>query len=245
MDNKTARSRLLALLSGLLLSLTLTNLQGQEVQAWLDLFGYKEFGKSWEYEGNLGINTVFEDQGWWEYYLCNTFSWKVNKWYIPEGSLELHHTIDPNSSDYIEVRPWLAQKFIFTQFMKRIHLEKPYFYMRLDQRFFWYPGEDTSDAKTRMRLRLGGRFLLNNVKMTEKTIYLPFYFEGFFNFNGEAFEHQAAKARGMVGLGYVFNKRWRSELNYYAQLGRNTIENEVTRTDLIFQLQIKYYFGQE
>lgn len=155
----------------------------KDVQLWMDGFVYKNFAKKGEYEGNVGVSKLLEKQGWGEIYFCNTAAWQASAWYSAEGSLEFHYTNDHEASDIIEVRPWLAQKFTFTQFFKALRIEKPYVYMRLEQRFLFYPEQDTTDTKTRLRMRLGGRILLNSSKLTDKTIYIPFFIENFFNFN--------------------------------------------------------------
>jgi len=222
-------------------TLSVKQTHAQDVQLWLDGFVYKSFGKKWEYEGNVGVNKLLQKQGWGDIYLCNTLSWQGPWWYSAEGSLELHYTNDHQASDIIEVRPWLAQKFIFAHFVKALRLDKPHMYMRLDQRYLFYPEQDTSDVKTRLRVRFGGRVLLNNSKLTDKTFYVPFFFENFFNFNGEAIERYASRNRTVIGLGYVFNSKWRGEFDYYAQRSRNSIENELVKTDIMVQFKVMYY----
>jgi hypothetical protein len=214
----------------------------QNPQVWIDLFGYKEFGKSWEYEANPGYSKLIAPQGWTDVYFCNTASWQVNKWYMAEGSLELHYTFDPADQNSIEVRPWLGQKIIYPEFIKAIHLDKPFFYVRLDQRFLWYPESDASETKTRFRPRIGGKFLLNNTSLKSKTFYIPWYIESFINLNGEASERYASRSRKFVGLGYVFNPKWRLEIDYLSQHARNTFEDKFVKTDNIIWLQLKYYW---
>lgn len=213
----------------------------QDVQIWLDGFVYKEIGESWEYEANLGLDQLIQKQGWTETYFSNTFSWQIKDWYGVEGSLELHYTRDEQTENVAEIRPWLAQKFSYPKFFQKIHLDKPYVYMRLDQRFLFYPESDTSDTKTRLRVRLGGRFLLNSTNMKEKTFYLDTYFENFFDLNGEAIERHAAKNKTTIGLGYIFNSRWQAEFQHYIQRSRNTFDDSVVRSDIIFQLKVKYF----
>lgn len=113
----------------------------QDVQLWMDGFVYKNFAKKGEYEGNVGVSKLLEKQGWGEIYFCNTAAWQASAWYSAEGSLEFHYTNDHEASDIIEVRPWLAQKFTFTQFFKALRIEKPYVYMRLEQRFLFTPSK--------------------------------------------------------------------------------------------------------
>jgi hypothetical protein len=186
---------------------------------------------------------VLHADAWRDVYLCNTFSWMITGWYTVEGSVELHYTGDPLGPDIWEVRPWLGQKFTFAQFLKTIHLERPYFYVRLDQRFLWYPEEGgTPEIKTRVRPRLGGRFILNNTSLEPKTFYIPFYAESFINLNDEATERFASIRRAMIGVGYIINPRWRTEIDYYTNRSRNTVDDDFARTDMIIQIQLRYFF---
>lgn len=213
----------------------------QDVQLWMDGFVYKNFAKKGEYEGNVGVSKLLEKHGWGEIYFCNTVAWQASSWYGAEGSLELHYTNDHEASDIIEVRPWLAQKFTFTQLFKALRIEKPYVYMRLEQRFLFYPEQDTTDTKTRLRMRLGGRILLNINKLTDKTVYIPFFIENFFNFNGEAVERFASKNRVVIGVGYVFNSKWKAEFDHYIQRSRNTIDDEIEKTDVMLQFKVMHF----
>jgi hypothetical protein len=76
--------------------------------------------------------------------------------------------------------------------------------VRLEERFFRYTDE-TSDQKTRLRFRFGGRFTLNNDFMRVRTWYIPFRLEIFFNVGGKAQEVSAEQNRLSVGIGYIFN----------------------------------------
>jgi hypothetical protein len=213
----------------------------QDTQIWIDAFGYREFGKSWEYEANIGYNKLAAPQGWSDVYFCNTASWQVNEWYMVEGSLELHYTFDQINENSIEVRPWIGQKFSYPKFINAIHLDKPFFYLRLDQRFLWYPESDAFETKTRFRPRLGGKFLLNNITLQSKTWYIPWFVESFINLNGEASERYASRRRIFLGLGYVFSPKWRLELDYISQRARNTFEGQFVKSDNIIWMQLKYY----
>ena len=228
----------------LLLFFSLNNVHSQNVQLWMEGDGHKQLGESWKYKVTPNFRKLIEAQGWSRLGLKNTFSKKLYPWFAAEVSIDVYYTADQTSADIWEVRPWLATKFVFPKFIDAIHLEKPYFYARLEQRFLWYPEEDTEDQKTRLRLKIGGTFILNNKKLTDKTFYIPWYVEGFHNFNGETFEHHAARDRMSVGLGYVFNPKWRGEFEYIVQGSRNTLEDDLVRTDNIFQLKVNYYFDK-
>jgi hypothetical protein len=182
-----------------------------------------------------------QKDGWADYYLCNTLSFTPFGWYYADGSVEFHYARDPESQNMTEFKVFLGQKFSYPYFFEAIHLENPYAYMRLEQRFLHYTEDGTDETKTQLRLRAGARFLLNNTTLSSGTYYIPFYFESFVNLNGEATEKFASRIRVVAGFGYAFNFRWRAELTYYGQRSRNRIEDSFVKTDNIFQLQVRYY----
>lgn len=95
--------------------------KAQEVQLWLDAYAIKSFGKTkaFEYEGNIGYDKLLQPQGWSDVYFNNTITWESKKsWYLLEGSFEMHFTYDPQGPEIIELRPWVAQKVIFTPYIK-------------------------------------------------------------------------------------------------------------------------------
>lgn len=215
----------------------------QDFQGWLDLFLNKPFG-NFEYEGNLGMNKLLENNGWGDYYFGNTLSYQAVGWYLAEAAVELHYTNDPQAQNINEVTVFIGQRFFISNFIEKIHLQLPYFYLRLDNRFLNYE-DGTTEHKVRIRPRLGGRFILNNIYLGENTWYIPFYVEYYVNFNGEAFERYASRNRYVIGLGYSFTNNLRTELVYYAQRSRNTIEDSFEKTDMIFQLSLRYFWRKK
>jgi hypothetical protein len=218
------------------------NIQSQDFHAIYDYYGNVELGKSWDYEGNFGMEVLLQQNGWYQVYYSNAVSVDVTKWYGLEGDLEFYRTFDPVSYDISEVSASLVQTFVFEDYIHAIHLRKPYFGLKLEQRFLYYPEADTSDNKTRMRFKIGGKFLLNRNEIVVRTLFIPFYFEGYYNLNGEALEQKAAKAKASLGLGYIFSKQWMGEFNYKIQLARNSITDDVSRSDILFRLLIRYRF---
>ena len=225
-----------------LLILSSEKIMGQDFHAISDYFGTVEFGKSWEYEGNLGMEVLVKENGWFQVYYSNSVGVGVAKWYALEGNLDFYRTTDPISYDISEVSASLVQVFIFKQYIDAINLSKPYFGLKLEQRFLYYPEADTSDNKTRLRFKLGGKFLLNRDELIEKTLFIPFYFEAYYNLNGEALEQKAAQAKASVGLGYIFNNRWIGEFVYKIRLARNTLTDDVSRSDILIQMLVRYRF---
>jgi hypothetical protein len=226
----------------LVLIICCRNTSAQEVQIWVDGFFYRDIGKLIQLESNPGWNKLVETEGWADYHFNNTLTWSALSWYELEGSLELHYTRDPSGTDIDEIDIWVGQRFIFTSFIDFLHIRKPYFYLRLEQRFLKYIDDGTKDQKVRMVPRVGSKFILGNTKLSPGTFFIPWYIEGFINLNGEAKEKYALKNKTAVGLGYVINEKWRGEFYHYLQRSRNSIEDSFAKTDLIFQARLKYYF---
>jgi hypothetical protein len=122
---------------------------------------------------------------------------------------------------------------------KYLNLFRPYLGIRLEERFFRY-ADKTTDQKTRMRLRIGGTFTLNNDFMRVRTWYIPFRLEFFFNVGGEAAEVSAEQNRLSVGIGYIFNSASRAEFSLTAQNAENTFSFS-SSTDLIFHFTFRQY----
>jgi hypothetical protein len=213
----------------------------QDVQAWIDGFVVATIGNSFDNELNIGHQHLMTENGWHDSYIANTFGFQPWGFYRAEGIAEFHLVKDPVAGDYNEITGTLVQRFNFAGYIDKINLELPYFLIRLDQRRLDYTDLDTTEYKTRIRFRLGGRFLLNSDNISAGTFYLPFYAESFVNLNGEAYERFASRTRLVAGLGYIFNPRWRIEFDYYGQRSRNTVEDSFVKTDMIFQLQLRYF----
>ena len=220
------------------------NAHAQDAQVWLEADGHKQLSKNWKYTGSPNFRTEATSQGWSRIGLKNTFSRKIRSWLAAEGGLDVFYTSDPVSADIGELRLMLGGKVTLPKFIHSIHLEKPYCDLKVEQRFLWYPEQDTDAQKERLRLKVGGTFILNNDKLVEKTYYMPWYGEGFHNFDGAAFEQNAAKYRFSLGIGYVINPKWRAEFEFIAQDSVDTLAHQFDRTDNIFQFKFQYYFDK-
>ena len=137
------------------------------------------------------------------------------------------------------MRPWIQVTARWMTAGKYLNLFRPYFSIRLERRFFRY-ADETTDQKTRLRFRIGGRFTLNNDFMRVRTWYVPFRAEIFLDVGGEAQEVTADQNRIMAGIGYIFNSASRAEFNLTLQNSENTISFS-SSTDLIFHFTFKQY----
>lgn len=211
----------------------------QNGQLWLDADVFPSFSVNWDYKLEAGYRKYLVDEGWTRLHLRNVFTYKKLNWLLFAGALDLFYTFEPVSSNYLEVRPWIQATARWMTAGKYLNLFRPYFGVRLEQRFFRYSDKST-DRKTRLRFRIGGTFLLNNDFMRVRTWYMPFRAEIFLNVGGEAQEVSAEQNRLIVGIGYIFNSASRAEFALTAQNAENTISFS-SSTDLIFHLTFRQY----
>ncbi len=211
----------------------------QNTQIWLDADVYPSFSVNWDYKAEAGYRKYLVSEGWTRYHLRNVFTYKKFNWILLAGALDLFYTNEKASTDYLEVRPWIQVTARWMTAGKYLNLFRPYFSIRLERRFFRYTDE-TTDQKTRLRFRIGGRFTLNNDFMRVRTWYVPFRAEIFLDVGGEAQEVTADQNRIMAGIGYIFNSASRAEFALTAQNAENTISFS-SSIDLIFHFTFKQY----
>ena len=211
----------------------------QNGQIWLDADVFPSFGVNLDYKIEAGYRKYLVDDGWTRLHLRNVFTYKKFNWILFAGALDLFYTNEPADVNYLEIRPWIQVTARWMTAGEYLNLFRPYFSIRFEQRFFKYT-DQTSDHKTRLRFRFGGRFTLNNDFMRVRTWYIPFRYEIFLNVGGEATEVSAEQNRLSVGIGYIFSSASRAEFNLTAQNAENTISFS-SSTDLIFHLTFKQY----
>ena len=208
-------------------------------QIWLDADVYPSFSVNWDYKIEAGYRKYLVTDGWNRYHLKNVFTYKKFNWILFAGAFDLFYTVEEVTTNYFEMRPWVQVEARWMNAGKYLNLFRPYVAIRLEQRFFRYT-DNSTDQKTRLRLRFGGKFLLNNDFMRVRTWYVPFRIELFFNVGGEAKEVSAEQNRLTVGIGYIFNSESRAEFALTAQNAENTI-SFYSSTDLIFHFRFKQY----
>ena len=211
----------------------------QNTQIWLDADVYPGFSVNWDYKVEAGFRKYLVSEGWTRLHLRNVFTYKKFNWLLFAGALDFFYTFEEVSDNYIELRPWIQVTARWMTAGKYLNLFRPYFGIRLEERFFRY-SDTSTDQKTRLRFRIGGTFLLNNDFMRVRTWYVPFRVEIFLNVGGTAQEVSAEQNRLIVGIGYIFNSASRAEFNLTLQNAENTIGFS-SSTDLIFHFTFKQY----
>ena len=211
----------------------------QNGQIWLDADVYPSFGVNWDYKIEAGYRKYLVTDGWTRYHLKNVFTYKKFNWILFAGAFDFFYTVEEVTTNYFEMRPWVQVEARWMNAGKYFNLFRPYVAIRLEQRFFRYT-DNSTDQKTRLRLRFGGTFLLNNDFMRVRTWYVPFRAEIFLDVGGEAQEVSADQNRIIAGIGYIFNSATRAEFNLTLQHSENTISFS-SSTDLIFHLTFRQY----
>ncbi len=114
---------------------------------------------------------------------------------------------------------------------------------RLEQRNFWYSDDSPSQNSFRGRVRLEFKAGLNGSDPTaDRTWYVLADIESYFDLGEEVEERFAQKARGRLGLGYVFDAKRRLDLLYILDRARDTIEQSPTDTLQAFDLRFRLTF---
>jgi hypothetical protein len=211
----------------------------QNGQIWIDADVFPSFSVNWDYNVEAGYRKYLVSEGWTRLHLKNAFTYKKFNWILFTGALDLFYTYEEVSQNYLEIRPWIQVEARWMTAGKYLNLFRPYLGVRVEERFFKYTDKST-DQKTRLRLRVGGTFTLNNDFMRVRTWYIPFRLEFFFSVGGEAQEVSAEQNRLTVGIGYIFNSASRAEFALTAQNAENTFSFS-SSTDLIFHFTFRQY----
>jgi hypothetical protein len=98
------------------------------------------------------------------------------------------------------------------------------------------------DFALRFRYRLAFSIPLNRYTVEPGAFYLPLKAELFVPLGDDIEELFANQARYTAGLGYVFGKSWRAELQYTGYRLRDTIDANVRTTEHFIELRVKSSF---
>jgi len=214
---------------------------GQTTEAWLDYYALFIRG-DWSFEANTGATKGWNGASWTETYITGNATYQPLNWLTTEGNAELHYTFNKDEEDVLEVRPWAGVNFIWPTFGTFLNLFYPILAFRLEERILSYQQSGTTETKTRFRVRLMLRFLLNNETMMPGTYYLVFLGENYTPLDGEAREVSADKRRLQVGLGYVVLSDTRVELQYILMKTRDSYTNAFETSSNIIWFSVRNFF---
>ena len=89
-----------------------------------------------------------------------------------------------------------------------------------------------------MRLRVKTNFPINKPIIDYKTVYIPLSYEVFGNVGPADVERYQNQSRAKIGLGYVFNEKWKGEFEFAAQRSRSTSGDDSILYDRIFRFKL-------
>lgn len=156
-----------------------------------------------------------------------------------EVGLGGYYTSQEQRGNLFEIRTWLGARALWPEMRSTKRRFSLRHLLRFEQRWLDRSGESGTEFGLRLRYRIGVGIPLNSSVIGAKTLYLPLGGEIFYDIGDETAEFLAARVRLGTGLGYVFGDNWALEFRYMAQRSRDTILNQFTITDHIFDLRIR------
>jgi hypothetical protein len=110
---------------------------------------------------------------------------------------------------------------------------------RIERRTFWYSNDQPTQTSYRARMRLELKSGLNGPDPTVAGAWYALAdLEGYFDLGTAAGERFAQRARGRLGVGYVFNARRRVDVLFILDRARDTID--ATPTDTLRAVDVRY-----
>ena len=199
----------------------------------LTLFPYHRINDKWTTWGYVGYvwNT---DADYHTYYLGPGATYTVNRGLEIQGGLIGTYTDNENSSDKLELRPFVGAK-LYVPNTKKLNV---YNWTRYEYRLIRDSDTDNWDEVPRLRSRFGVEFPLAPLERAwqPKTYYGLADAEVFYRFD----RTQWNPFRLRAGIGYVLNPGMRIELIYHAQYTRPSGSTGLEHTENIWRLNVKF-----
>ena len=223
---------------------TAQDLEESDAQVWTQYqFQHRISEKlrgSWDLGYRELVSTEEELGEWSRFHLRGHVVYDRSERVSFEGGLGGYYTFREDPDDLAELRAWQG----VIVYWPRITIAKRPFDVRhrfrLEQRWLRDRDLGTTEFSVRFRYRLASFIPLNRPTIEERALYLPLMGEWFWDVGGdEASEFFAARLRLSTGLGYVLSKNWTLEFRYTAQKSRDTVEDQFTTTDHIFDFRVR------
>jgi hypothetical protein len=160
------------------------------------------------------------------------------------GIIDIHLAVDFRYTRYeeslntFEIRPWEGVQAHWPD-IGRVKFD---FLYRFEQRFEWTEdiGRDTIELRSRIRLR--ATIPLNNPGMTDHTYFTNLSAEAFVPHYETLDESFASTFRLGFTLGYNRDIKWRYQIDFYVDRGRNSTEDNAEETRFIFEAKARMAF---
>jgi len=158
--------------------------------------------------------------------------------------LDIHLAVDfrytryEESANTIEIRPWEGLQLHWPD-IGRVRFDLFY---RFEQRFQWTEGIGRDTIELRSRVRLRASIPLNNLSITDKTYFTNLSAEAFAPHGETLNESFASTFRLGLTLGYNRDLKWRYQINFYLDQGRNSIEDNAQASRFILEAKARMAF---
>lgn len=200
-------------------------------QYWFDFEPHYRISDPFEFYGDLSLR--ISRGGTMKTYLVRpSFKYHVL------SELSLHAGIgffmnDLEEFNYQEVRPWQGIRLGWPN-IGPLNFKH---YFRLEQRIFYFP-EEQKDFFIRGRYMIKAKLPLNAKALSNNVLYIPFSFEILGIYDEEFYLIYGNQIRCMMGLGYVFNRKWNIEFEYSRWNNKNSVNESFQASDNIFRLRV-------
>jgi len=240
MNIKKFRLTLLLIFSGYLIYAQEIEDKSITEQIWVDYNLSIPVSDRVSIYGDISARTVFPNE-WYRFIFGPSLRYRRPKLIFKKLHYkeELHYGIrffytdNRDNSNRLEIRPFQGYKLSWPN--------RPYIvinhYVRFEERF-----EIETDRWVNtfgLRFRYMGELILKfkgGWLAFGKGLYLPINIELFWNLIGTKQFNDAARI--MPGIGYVFPKAWRAELQVGYHYTRNTVEDNFATNNFVFRLRV-------
>ena len=198
---------------------------------WGDLYVTHIFNEHFRINPYLSYRGLAGDTGWKQYVFNPDFIFTWNDIIYLRGGVFFQYTDDHNKKLF-EVRT-VQGIIVFFPRIKGFFLQHS---LKLEERFIYKIGEDSSNYSTRLRYYLQAFIPLNNHYIKDHTLYVWPGMEIFMTLTGNNPERFINQSWIHIGLGYKFSKHYRFEFCYMQQELRNDYKSDFKTTDRMFKL---------
>lgn len=184
------------------------NREFEEFHTWTDVATIKNFSEQFRYDGDYGVRGLLTDGDWTLVYLRPSVRYRVKPWMTLHGGAALFYNFF-DGDDLPELRPHIGVRLPYrTQSGWTISN-----YFRLEYRAFYLKRESSWEGNFRGRWQVQAttpRFKIGSAR----EFYGLASVEPFFDFGSGSSDTFGDRFRINFGMGKLFGKRLRAELNY-------------------------------
>jgi hypothetical protein len=217
--------------------------QGQSVntfQLWTDYTDFHRLNGNWQFLNDAGYRILPNkvSNQFSRFHIRPSFEFKRQVLYSFRGGLGLFYTINSQTNNTFEIRPWQG----FRLYWPNINRVRIVHYTRLEQRFVDFLSSSQSAFTLKFRYKLQTKIPINTPTMREGTFFVKLSAELFADLalkNSEAYND---RNRFEIGGGYLLKRNLELQLIYLIQRNKNNLE-DITQIDNVVRISVIQKFG--